>query len=138
VNRILDMTFNDRRNRRRECARDMRRNIRTKEKSLNLSRKSLFNSISIAYQTKISLATDLVHRIPKAFSNLPTQRKLDLILRDVLQRWQHRILHLRLDGHLDNTGRVLRELVRDELQDLLLTRKVCRLFVDTDFLETLI
>ena len=78
------------------------------------------------------------HCIADALRDLVAERCLHLLLGDVLERWQHRVLDLGLDSHLDNARRVLRQLCRDELQDLLLADEIRSLLALADFLETLV
>ena len=67
-----------------------------------------------------------------------TQSPLDLILGNVLERRQHRSLHLSLDGHLDNTSRILSQFCRDQLENLFLAHEIGGLFVGTCILEALV
>ena len=79
-----------------------------------------------------------LHGVAHTLRDLVAERRLHLLLGDVLERWQHRVLDLGLDSHLDNARRVLRQLCRDELQDLLLADEVSSLLALADFLEALV
>ena len=59
-------------------------------------------------------------------------------LRDILERRKDRVLHFRLYSHLYYTRRILRELGRDELQDLLLAHEIGGLLVCARIFEPLI
>ena len=79
-----------------------------------------------------------LQRIPEATCYLIAQGRFHLRLRDVLERRQDRVLDLALNRHLDDAGRVLRQLIGDELQDLLLSGKVRRLLANADLFEALV
>jgi hypothetical protein len=58
----------------------------------------------------------LIHRVAKTLRNLTVEVTPHLGLCDVLQRWKNGILDLRLDGHLNHSGRVFGQLIGNELQ----------------------
>jgi hypothetical protein len=70
------------------------------------------------------LQTNLLNEICQTLSYLFVQRRFDFHLRDVPEGWKHRVLNLALDGHLDNTRRISRQLIRYELQNLFLSREI--------------
>lgn len=81
--------------------------------------------------------TYLFHRVGETLRDLIVQRRLNLVLRNVLKSRKNRVLDFRLHRDLHNSSRVPRKLGGNELENLLLSGEISGLLVRTSVLETL-
>ena len=80
----------------------------------------------------------LFHRVGETFRNLVIQSGLHLSLGDILEGRQYRALYFGLNSHLDYASGILSQLSGNQLQDLLLSREVGRLFARPRIFEALL
>lgn len=136
IDRVLDMSLNQRSHRLRKRARNVVRDVRTKQQAFNLIRQRLHTHQPLPTSRKSN--AHLLHAIRHTSCNLSVQRILDLSLGNLLQRWQHRVLHLAPNCNFHNSCGILCELVGNELQNGFLARKVCCLVRHAQLVQPLV
>ena len=94
--------------------------------------------MSYSFDTQLDDQTYRSDRFADALRNLGVDRGLDFRPSDVFERRKNRVLNFSPDGGLDDTGRVLRQLGRNQLQDLFLAREIRSLLGSTGFFEPLL
>ena len=95
-------------------------------------------AVNVWYPAVANGAHYLFDAVRNASRDLVTQGRLDLVLGYGLEGRQNGVLNLTLYRHLDHPRRVLRQFIRDQLQDLLLPDKIGSLFVSPGIFHSLI